>query len=476
LDYTGRLRTLSILLLLALFAFNLYRARTQSIVIDEAYTYNLFVDAPVSNLLKIYNANHHVLHSLLCRISVGLFGLSELSMRLPSLLGGLFYMLTILRISRYVFGCGWFSLLSFSLLTMSPGVLDYMSAARGYGLALAFFTWALFHLMLYFVERREDSINKASAGLALATASNLTFIFPGAAVAIAFLIWLYRDKRLGLALDRFLVPGVVIAFVFLVVPIAHAQKDLFYAGTRDLAASVESVISIAWKHHDDQGISLTGALPWLQRWARIVLPGILLAATAMCFRVKGSTPWGALLFLATTSLIGSVALVIAAHRLFGLLYPERRTGLYWIPLSILICLLLFHSLWTGRYRLAAAPFLAMSLLCLAQFISQLCVRHYGEWPIDTANRALAQAIRRHHASWSKAPIRVGVASWSLEAGLNFYRRMYRLDWMLPLDRLPIDDRCDYYVAFPFDAAKLEQFPVRIVYEDPITHAVVAVHR
>ena len=208
-DYTARLRTLSILLLLALFALNLYRAQTQSIVIDEAYTYNLFVDGPAANLLKIYDANHHVLHSVLCRISIRLFGLSELSMRLPSLLGGLFYMITALRLSRYVFGPGWFSLLSFSLLTMSPAVLDYMSAARGYGLALAFFIWALFHLTLYLVERRERSIVKAGIGLALAVGCNLTFMFAGAPVAIAFVIWIFRAKHLDLALNQFLLPGVV---------------------------------------------------------------------------------------------------------------------------------------------------------------------------------------------------------------------------------------------------------------------------
>src|SRR6266404_6914894 len=131
-------------LVLALVAMNVYRAWTQPITTDEAFTYNLYIDGPAEKIFTYYDANNHVLHTVLCRVSVKLFGLSEFTMRIPSLLGGLFYLITTLRLCRYVFGDGWFSLLSLALLSMSPAVLDYMSAARGYGLALAFFFWALY--------------------------------------------------------------------------------------------------------------------------------------------------------------------------------------------------------------------------------------------------------------------------------------------------------------------------------------------
>ena len=70
-----------------------------------------------------------------------------------------------------------------------------MSAARGYGLALAFFFWAMFHMLVYRVERREASIAKAAIGLALSVASNLTFAFPGAALGMIFTFWLTRERQ-----------------------------------------------------------------------------------------------------------------------------------------------------------------------------------------------------------------------------------------------------------------------------------------
>jgi hypothetical protein len=94
----------TILLLIVLFAANVYRAATQSVAIDEAFTYNIFLAGPVSDLFTKYNAAHHVLHTMLCKVSISLLGVSELALRLPSLLGGLLYLVTSFRICRYLFG------------------------------------------------------------------------------------------------------------------------------------------------------------------------------------------------------------------------------------------------------------------------------------------------------------------------------------------------------------------------------------
>jgi len=390
-------------------------------------------------------------------------------MRIPSLLGGLFYMVTVLRLCRYVFGDGWFSLLSFALLSMSPAVLDYMSAARGYGLALAFFFWALLHMVIYRVERRQGSLAKAAVGLALSVASNLTFVFPGAALGMIFTFWLIRERQGRLAVDRFLVPCVVVAFAILVAPLAHASKDSFHFGAPDLRASVDSVLLIAWAHHGDRGIHT------LLGWAKIPLLATLSLAALMCWRVKKDAA-GWLFTLSAGSLIGSVALAVAGNRLLQILYPMWRSGLYWIPLFLLTCLLIVRHLLNWQYRLVAVPFLAAAIVCLGQFVSQLDARHYGEWPGDASNRRIAQEIRKHHASNPKSPVRVSAVTWPLEEGLNFYRRMYRLDWMQPVDRSPADASFDYYVALPDDAAKLDQLPVTKIYEDAVTHAIVAVKR
>ena len=73
----------------------------------------------------------------------------------------------------------------------------------------------------------------------------------------------------------------------------------------------------------------------------------------------------------------------------------------------------------------------------AQFLSQLDVRSYAEWPGDASNRRIASEIRKHHDAGAKGSVRVSAVTWELEEGLNFYRRMYGLGWMQPVDRSAI---------------------------------------
>ena len=61
-----------------IFAVNVYRAATQSITHDEALTYELFVAAPWTVVFNAYDPNHHVLHTILSKVTVGLLGVSAI--------------------------------------------------------------------------------------------------------------------------------------------------------------------------------------------------------------------------------------------------------------------------------------------------------------------------------------------------------------------------------------------------------------
>ncbi len=80
------------LILSACFAVSwiIHRAMVQSITLDEASTYRIFV-APAWANYWMAHSNNHVLNSMLIRLFVGVFGLSHLTVRLPALLGGCVY-------------------------------------------------------------------------------------------------------------------------------------------------------------------------------------------------------------------------------------------------------------------------------------------------------------------------------------------------------------------------------------------------
>ncbi|RPI15062.1 MAG: hypothetical protein EHM65_04290, partial [Acidobacteriales bacterium] len=121
-------RRAAIILLIVVFSVNVFRAWTQSITADEAFTHGLFLGGFWDALFNSFDACHHVLHTILCKLSISLFGLSEFTLRIPSLLGGVLYLLAAFRLSRHLFGEGPLFLLSTGLLSLNPLILDMLSA------------------------------------------------------------------------------------------------------------------------------------------------------------------------------------------------------------------------------------------------------------------------------------------------------------------------------------------------------------
>src|SRR5688572_809240 len=196
-----RIRLVSAILLALVFLASGWRAATQAITLDEALTYQLYVDAPLAHLVLVYDANHHILHSLLCRASASLFGHGELALRLPSLLAGLAYLLLAQRITVGARATAW-SLLAFALLATNPFVLDYLALARGYALALALLFAALAAWLRFLAGAGADTPRWRSLlliGLLQAAAlfANLAFVVPLLALALTAIALLLQLSPRG---------------------------------------------------------------------------------------------------------------------------------------------------------------------------------------------------------------------------------------------------------------------------------------
>lgn len=202
-------------LLVGLFAVNVYRAATQSITTEEAATFERWVRPPLRDVIpQPYDPNNHILNTVLIKRAVGLFRLSEFSFRLPSLLGGALYLWVAYRLSRRLLGTGSLALAGVVLLSLHPLVLDYLSAARGYGMALAFWMWSLEFLL----DGRRLSL--AGVCLGLSPAASLAFLWPATALGIA----LVAARRASIQIvEQFAIPAVVTGFIILAIPLSHAQ-------------------------------------------------------------------------------------------------------------------------------------------------------------------------------------------------------------------------------------------------------------
>jgi uncharacterized membrane protein len=465
--------------LCAIFLLNVYRAATQSITIDEASTWSKFVSQPLAGFFLPYDANNHVLNSLLCGISVNLFGLSEFSLRLPSVLAGGLYLASAWRISVLLFGYSAWASLTAALLATDPILLDHLSAARGYGMALAFWLTGVYCLLRALDEKNDQRnprfLFRAGVLFGLAIAANLTSVFPATAAAIALVLVNYF--RLKTLWDQFAVPAILIAFVFLAIPLSRAQPGDFYYGASSLAMTVNALADTSFS----RVFRGMGKIPFqfLTMLHALVWPAVLIlfAGAVLCVlwnlrsSAAGRRDPGRHAFFFCLALLSAAGLALALHYATGVLYPLNRTALYFIPLTVL-------STSSILYRLRAIPAVTIGAvlvgcLCLAGFLLQIRTSYYDEWRFDAGTKTIAAYVGTHYISKTPLTIR---ASWFLEPSLNFYRDLYReryhLNWNR-IERDQLDPPGDVWILLPADAGQIERLKLHPVFRDRVSGAIVA---
>jgi len=104
----------------------------QPIRYDEATTVLGYASKPIYLGLSLYNEpNNHLFHTLLVHLSIGIFGISEWSVRLPALLAG-----TILPLFTFIlvrkFSGRMAAYLAASLVATSSVLVEFSTNARGY--------------------------------------------------------------------------------------------------------------------------------------------------------------------------------------------------------------------------------------------------------------------------------------------------------------------------------------------------------
>jgi hypothetical protein len=146
--------------------YEIFRAVRVGFTEDEASTLLLYLAHDVSAVFNFSAANNHLLNSLLAKIFLVGGGSAELILRLPNLLGYLFYLLfSFLIVNK--FKNRWMAIGGFLLLNINVYVLDFFSLCRGYGLSLDFLVASLFFYVT-FLEKKFQNRSPGRQDLSLA--------------------------------------------------------------------------------------------------------------------------------------------------------------------------------------------------------------------------------------------------------------------------------------------------------------------
>ncbi len=474
----------------------LYRSITQAIVHDEALTYQLYLAAPFRTMFQYFDANHHFLNTLLMKVSVSLFGVSEWSMRLPALVGAGVYFAAVYRICTRQIQAASVSLLAAVLLALNPFLLDFMVAARGYGMAMGLWMWALAILMQYLGKPDPGATRnllQAGAALGLSVMANLVFAVPAAVLVMVSWVWLKtwsppgdaepspaqtskkrrkRRKRPSLSSrDRTLqafwrwvaLPALAGCIVlFLVFPITGASAANFYAGADSLAASLRSLYDVSLAHGGPlRQAALSSGLR--DGVAFGLAPAILLFGLAIGIRRRE-----VLLLLPTGVAVACGVLLVFLHFAVHLLYPLDRTGIYFLPLLALALAGLAER--PGVISIGAWT---ISALLVGQFLLSFETRKFALWEYDADTPAILHELAR--VVPGKRPGSVRIAnSWQLEPALNFYAAQFRLTWLQPITRDAIAAGADYYILAKMDRQAIDDLHLQAIYTGPNSGTILAV--
>ena len=421
--------------LAALLAWNVWRAVTQSVTVGEALNYDGFIGPGWKESFARFDGNNHFLNTLLVRISTWRIHLTEFSLRLPSLLFGALFLVAVYRLARRWFGSGALFLAVVGLLVLNPLVVDAMSEARGYGMGLAVWMWALE------VATRDEDAAGAWVGvlLGVSVAASLAFAAP----AIALIVAIYARRR-----HRKPVPWVpqvafLTAFALLAVPLNHAEMSVVTDGASSLRQTLNELAAA----------SLGSGNAVLAAAVRVAV-GIL-AATGLALGLFGRKAWG-LIYVSGTSLVVCLALMLAAHRFAHAAFPEGG-ALYLVPLVSL-----FVAAMVSRWGSEAAQFtfVALAALCVGGYVNQLRPAYRGATGVE-GGRQLAQALR---AGAQNRGVSIGASADAVPV-IKFYRWRYRQANWETIEALRPGTSYSYYVLTAPDSPVVREHGLHVVYSE-----------
>jgi len=392
-------------------AWAIARAAIQSITIDEAVTYNVYV---FERRYLWYAANNHVLNSILMYGFTKLLGLSQFTARLPALIGAALYIGAAYRLCRLLTTSLLLQLTIFVCLVFNPFVFDHLVAARGYGLALAFLMWA----MVYFAESylRQYPLVAACAVSSLCAGmsvnANFSFAFVNAVlIGAIFLGARYqRPSEWVRLLAACTLPGAAIITIVSGDALLHTRPGELIYGARSLSGTFGSIIDSSLFQSPFEFV------------AQVVFPlagatGLIWLLYSLLRRAKARNAifgWAAAAIFAVT-----VAIHWTAFRLFNLPLPQDRTALFFFPLFMIVAgVLAAIPPISPLSRYLRASFIGSLALMAVYFLSCLRLTYFKEWYWDAdvqKTYAVLSCLNREHQ------VTQVVSTWPYRSSLNFYQ-------------------------------------------------------
>jgi len=476
----------------AVFGYTVARAWSISLSHDEAFTFIHYMDIPWMSMI-LSGSNWHMLNSVLFRLSVDLFGPSEMAMRLPNLLahaGFLVYGTLLLR--RYLHG---FALVcAAAILFTNPYLLDFFSCARGYGLGIAFLVAGIYYLAL---ECSEPGTRHAARArriapwmFTLGALSNLVFLNVYGAYALVVAVLEIRERgglraawrpstAFGILLRLQLSPIVLALLTVSPIYVGLAEGEFYVGGHNGFwHDTVMSLVDLTLydRHYVDGALNtvfaaLVVALGCVSLIFAFV-PAVRMRANAD--RVRSLQCMVALLFV-------PVALSMGEHYLASVNFLKGRMGIFYLPLFLITVVCTLGAIMGDRNRGVRAGALVLLVVLSAgstmNLLKNANLTYFLDWRYDAHTRdALELVLADLHDEGRKSTDATLGAWWIYQPALLYYTARKGVRFANDVGKGGPDGTWDYYYFDREKAYVVQKYGLQIIREFPDSGSTLAKRR
>lgn len=464
----------TIIILIAILYIGI-RAYSIYIFHDEALTYTYHATLSLSDIFNYRGAapaNNHLLNTLLIKLSTNIFGLSEFTVRLPALLGGIIYFIGTYKLLK-LFLSKWHLLIGMLLMIFNPFLLELLSAGRGYSIALGFFLIGLYYIFIKIDGFEQDKSRYAAYSVIMmsgAVLSHLTFMYVYiSSVIILVILQIVRVLKKQESLKK----GVLYTFLPILLSMI-VLTAIYYKPIMIMREKSESdiVANIGFWHDTVASLIESTLYGMKYKWDIMTTGKILIFVSIFSGvfiiigellkgrikdLVENKFPWIlCMLFICTFG-------IIMQHMVFNIPYVIGRYAIFYMPMFFLFILMLWKyilSFYHQRYiaKVTTAGICLLTLALTLHFINSANVQDSFIYKWDAYTREVLNEITERTKKYNlpSKTIRIGV-SRTFFPSLDFYIKKNNLFWIIPYDGRDPYHIYDFYYILEDDKKKLEPF-------------------
>ncbi len=416
-----------------LFLYVILRAYFVGFTYDESTTFTILL----GNTRKLFIANNHWLNTALSFLSFKLFGSSEFSLRLPNVLGFLVYSYfcykLVIENSKYILSV----IPAFIFLMLNPFVTDFFSLARGYGLAMAFFSGSLYYF-LKFSEKQDNTVLAKGLILSVATIySNYSFVIPIIALHLGYLLHAFREKNKQYFCKKkvvfFCIEAAALLPALVNILVLKKRKLLYFGGTKNIVEDTFfSIFNVTYLIEVFSG----------QNWVILL---VIVAVLSYGLRIKnrGSLNFMLIVFLA------ALFLTMQLHLILGMKYPIGRSAIYWVIISGVYLHLFLENLFEMKRNILSYLFIVsisgVSMLAFIGFLSNINLSYTLTWKHEADTRSMLETINDDIEKEGQYSLGT---NWIFRSTINYYLANSEYNILKPAKiKSESDKKYDYYYVF-----------------------------